>query len=72
MRQWADATLAEGELAGAAYGGAHGFGEIGGEAARPVGSVLGLGTKWGAVRDRGAVPLAVACERKGRSLGVRQ
>ena len=49
VRQRADATLAEGELAGAACGGAHGFGEIGGEAARSVGSVLGLGTKWGAV-----------------------
>ena len=72
VRHRADAALTEGELAGAACGGAHGFGEIGGEAARSVGSVLGLGTKWGAVRDRGAVPLAVVCEREGRSLGVRQ
>ena len=44
----ADAALTESELAGAACGGAHGFGEIGGEAARSVGSVLSLGTKWGA------------------------
>ena len=42
VRQRADAAHAEGELAGAACGGAHGLGEIGGEAARSVGSVLGL------------------------------
>jgi len=48
MRQRADAALAEGELASAACGSKHGFDEIGGEAARSVGSVLGLGTKWGA------------------------
>ena len=48
VRQRADAALAEGEIAGAACGGEHGFDEIGGEAARSVGSVLGLGTKWGA------------------------
>ena len=48
VRQRADAALTEGELASAAWGSEHGFDETGGEAARSVGSVLGLGTKWGA------------------------
>ena len=47
VRQRAGAALGKGELAGAACGGARGFDEIGGEAARFVDSACGLGRELG-------------------------